>query len=156
MVLPDSISAAVSVSPVSTAQAHFGREEAKKLLQDFVDQFDVPTTTLPEIDLRPEDAAPPAEKAEILAARQHAEMAGVLLLIARLPDGTLYYYESLAEFPRSFLPEHVRTHLTEHDWEVFQVAMQVASIRRAIARLMKFKQPNQATDPTTPSDRGSP
>jgi hypothetical protein len=134
--------------PAAEQKTIVSRDEAKRWLQDIVDRLDTPDTPLPELDFRPEDSASPAERAQILADRRHAEKAGLLLIIARLPDGRLHYRESRAEFPRAFVPTHIQEQLTDHDWEVFQVAMEVATLRRDLARLMKAKQPNKAPEPT--------
>lgn len=120
-------------------QAELSREEAQAWLKSLVIQMDSTDEPLPELDLRPEDSATPSERDQILRARQLAQEKGSLLIIARMPDGTLYYHQSAGEFPRTFFPEHVRKNLTEEDWEIFQVEIAVASLRRDLVRAFKRK-----------------
>lgn len=114
-------------SSPEVTQRIYTREEAKEYLDSLVAQI-TPKGALPELDFRPEDSASADEKARIIGLRQDAARRGKLLIVARSKDGVFHASESGGDFPRDFVPENIRTNLTEEDWQVFQVSMEVAKL----------------------------
>lgn len=127
---------------VSEPTEALSREAAKAHLQQFVKEFEPAALALPELDFQPEATAPPDERNSILAYRQKALEKGNLLIVARMPDGSLHFDETQGggDFPRDFFPPHVRQNLTEQDWEDFQVAMTVATMKKSLANVMARKE----------------
>jgi len=122
-----------SPEPATATPAVFSREEAKRYLDGIVAQRHPAGATVPKLDLQPEDTASVEEKRQILEFRQVSAVVGKLAIVARTEDGRLYFFEEGGDFPRDFVPPHIRVNLTEEDWEAFQVQMNVATIMKRLS-----------------------
>ncbi|MCX6954898.1 MAG: hypothetical protein NTV51_22295 [Verrucomicrobia bacterium] len=123
-----------SPEPTPETPAVFSREEAKRYLDRIVAQIYPAGATLPKLDFQPEDTASAEERRMILEARQASAKAGRLLIVVRIEDSRLHFFEGGGDFPRDFVPAHIRVNLTEEDWEAFQVQMTVASVVKGLRR----------------------